>query len=95
MVCLAVATAFLEDSGEKLRCGFRALVLGPPCFGQPALDGGLENRGPVALQVAPHPLQSRNARIEIGEKFLDFLDNAMLFAQRGNGDANLGESAGT
>ena len=53
---------------------------------QPALAGGLEDAGPVALQVGPRPPQRGHRRVQPRELRLDFSDDAVLLGQGRKGD---------
>ena len=66
-------------------------MLGPPFFGQLALDGGFQHGGTIAFQIRPDPSQGRNSSVKVGEKFLDLGDDAALLVERREREVNLGQ----
>ena len=76
----------VEDAKDALQQGCAGFVgasfgAGQRRLGghQPALDGGFEHGGAVALQVALDAAQALFSRVQLGEEFLDFGDDAALF----------------
>ena len=91
---LLPATAALgEDALQEHRGGLVVAALGAGQLGlgrhQPPLDGGLEHRGPIPLQVPLHPLQRRHGVVEPGEVALDGLDDAVLLGEGASGAGRL------
>jgi hypothetical protein len=67
---------------EELGSRFVGGVLGH----EPALARGFEDAGPVAFQGSLRPFESSHHRVEPGELGLDFVHDALLFGERGEGD---------
>jgi hypothetical protein len=63
-----------------------------PFGGQHAFDGGFEDAGPIALEVGPRPLQCGHASIEVGEEFLNLLDDPALLVDRSDRHGQAQES---
>jgi len=84
LVFLPLAPTLGEDAFEEDGGGFGLEVLRPPGLGKFALDRCLEDGGTIPLQVGSHSLQCDDPGIEVGEKLLDFGDDAALFTCRGD-----------
>ncbi|MFH1633501.1 MAG: hypothetical protein ABIG63_05755 [Chloroflexota bacterium] len=74
-----------QDTRQQFLGGFQLGLVGLtpfPC--QFPLNGGFEHRLPVALERSSGLLQLGHARLQLGEEFLDFGDDAFLFREWGN-----------
>jgi hypothetical protein len=66
-----------EQGGGRLEIG----MLRAPCFGELALDGGLEDGGAVALERGLGATQSGDTGVQAGELLLDGGDDAVSSAR--------------
>ena len=82
---LPLGATFDEDALEEPIGGLVFAALGPGKLrlggDQLALAGGLENAGPVALQVGLGPFEGGYGGVQPGELLLDFGDDAVLFGE--------------
>ena len=86
LILLPAAAAFHEDALQQFAGGFGVRVFFAPVRGERAFHRSLENRGSIELQLVPYPLQSRNARIEVGEQFVEGISDAVLLGLGWNGN---------